>query len=83
LGNPAHYQIQAIQKAEETMKNHKQSNFFWCPVCMVHTYHKQENRGWECLNDDHQIFLRLRRDPWIEQYRASRPKAEVALGKTS
>lgn len=51
------------------MKTQKKTKFSWCPVCMVQTYHRRKHRGWECSSDDHQTFLRLRKDPWIEDYR--------------
>ena len=49
-----------------------QTKFLWCPVCMVHTYHKIEGEKRECLNEDHPIFLRLRDDPWIDEYRSTK-----------
>ncbi len=64
-------------------KSEKQTKFFWCPVCMVHTYHHKASGEWECANEDHQIFLRLRKDPWIEEYRASRASAPALAGKIS
>ncbi|MCK4489827.1 MAG: hypothetical protein KAU23_06175 [Anaerolineales bacterium] len=64
-------------------KSERQTKFFWCPVCMVHTYHRKTSGEWECLNEDHQIFLRLRKDPWIEEYRASRASAPALAGKIS
>ncbi len=64
-------------------KSEEQTKFFWCPVCMVHTYHRKTSGEWECLNEDHQIFLRLRKDPWIEEYRASRASAPALAGKIS
>jgi len=64
-------------------KSEEQTKFFWCPVCMVHTYHRKTSGEWECVNEDHQIFLRLRKDPWIEEYRASRASAPALAGKTS
>jgi hypothetical protein len=60
--------------AEVIMKNKQQTNFIWCPVCMVHTYHKRGDSKWICINDDHAIFLRLRDDPWIKEYRRSESK---------
>ena len=69
--------------AQMKTKSEKQTKFFWCPVCMVHTYHLKTGEEWECLNEDHQIFLRLRKDPWIEEYRASRSSAPALAGKTS
>jgi hypothetical protein len=59
-------------------KTQKHSKFFWCPVCMVHTYHKKEGGEWICLNEDHQTFLRLRNDPWIIKYR-ERELARMAV----
>ncbi|MFO8036550.1 MAG: hypothetical protein R6U57_08000 [Anaerolineales bacterium] len=47
----------------------RKTKFLWCPVCMVHTYHAKGERGWCCLNEDHEKFLQMRSDPWIEKYR--------------
>lgn len=72
-----------LQKGSADMitKTEKQSKFSWCPVCMVHTYHLKSRGEWDCLNEDHQIFLRLRKDPWIEQYRASKTPSQALVGK--
>ena len=69
--------------ADMNTKSENQTKFFWCPVCMVHTYHRKTSGEWECVNEDHQIFLRLRKDPWIEEYRASRASAPALASKTS
>ncbi len=53
-------------------KTQTKTKFLWCPVCMVHTYHLNEGGEWVCSNDDHAIFLRLRNDPWIEEYRTAK-----------
>jgi hypothetical protein len=63
------------------LKTQKHRKFFWCPVCMVHTYHVKTMNEWQCLNEDHGIFLRLRKDPWIEEYRASKSAAPALAGK--
>ena len=55
-----------MKKKEEELK------FSWCPVCMVHTYHKQVRGKWHCTDWNHEDFLRLRTDPWIEEYRKSK-----------
>jgi len=52
-----------MKKKEEGLK------FSWCPVCMVHTYHKKVRGKWICTDWNHEDFLRLRTDPWIEEYR--------------
>ncbi len=52
-------------------KNEENLKFSWCPVCMVHTYHKKERGKWRCTDWNHEDFLRLRTDHWIEEYRAS------------
>ncbi len=69
--------------AEMKTKSENKTKFFWCPVCMVHTYHRKNSGEWECLNEDHQIYLRLRKDPWIEEYRASRASAPALASKIS
>jgi len=46
---------------------------------MVHTYHKKTAGEWKCLNTDHAIFLRLRNDPWIDEYRAAKASPRVAV----
>ncbi|MGB2965305.1 MAG: hypothetical protein WBB69_15105 [Anaerolineales bacterium] len=60
-------------------KTHPHTKFLWCPVCMVHTYHKKTRGEWKCLNTDHPIFLRLRDDPWIDEYRAAKTSPRVAV----
>jgi len=57
-------------------KPKEQTKFSWCPVCMVHTYYKKEAGEWACSNEDHAIFLRLRDDPWIEEYRSSKASSK-------
>lgn len=47
----------------------KKTKFLWCPVCMVHTYHKRGDQGWHCIDEHHQELLQKRDDPWIEKYR--------------
>jgi len=68
---------------EVSMKKTETSKFSWCPVCMVHTYFRKVGQGWECLNKDHQAFLRFRTDPWIEQYRQEKVSLQVDLEKGS
>jgi hypothetical protein len=46
---------------------------------MVHTYHRLEKGEWLCLEKDHQLYLKYRTDPWIEEYRQSRAKRQVAV----
>ena len=53
-------------------KPQTKTKFLWCPVCMVHTYHNRAGGQWACSNEDHPIFLRLRDDPWIEEYRENK-----------
>jgi len=52
-------------------KKKEELKFSWCPVCMVHTYHKKVRGKWLCTDWNHEDFLRLRTDPWIEEYRKS------------
>jgi hypothetical protein len=54
------------------MKKKKSKKFSWCPVCMVHTYHKKEKGIWRCTDWNHEDFLRFRSDPWIEEYRKAK-----------
>jgi hypothetical protein len=49
---------------------------------MVHTYHKYEKGVWTCANEDHQIFLRLRQDPWIKEFRKAGVRKEVTVKQT-
>lgn len=51
------------------MNNQPRKKFSWCPVCMIHTYYVWNNREWKCVNEDHDMLLRLRKDPWIQEYR--------------
>jgi hypothetical protein len=46
---------------------------------MIHTYHAKGERGWYCLNEDHERFLQMRSDPWIEKYRANQEVLTVTL----
>lgn len=57
----------------------RKNKFLWCPVCMVHTYHDKGERGWTCLNEDHDHLLRKRRDPWIEKYRTRNKPLSITL----
>ena len=61
------------------MNKKEKRRFSWCPVCMVHTYHKKENGKWTCTDWNHEDFLRYRTDPWIDEYR----KSSVALQLTA
>ncbi len=61
------------------MKKTNQSRFSWCPVCMVHTYHKKEQGKWECMDQNHEDFLRFRTDPWIEEYRKSKNSLPIRV----
>jgi len=62
-------QKQTSLYCEVMMKNNKETKFSWCPVCMVHTYHKKVRGRWKCTDWSHEDFLRFRTDPWIEEYR--------------
>ena len=53
------------------MKKQAENKFSWCPVCMVHTYHKNQAGKWVCTEPHHEDLLRYRTDPWIEEYRKS------------
>lgn len=57
------------------MNKHPKNKFSWCPVCMIHTYHVWNHQEWQCLNEDHELFLKYRQDPWIEEYRQQRQEA--------
>ena len=59
------------------MKKNSDKKFSWCPVCMIHTYHRKNRHGWECLNPDHQALLRFRTDPWIEEYRREKLESRI------
>ena len=61
------------------MKKNQHTKFIWCPVCMVHTYHRRENDAWECLGEGHDSYLKLRQDPWIEAYKKEQARRKVAL----
>jgi ribosomal protein L37AE/L43A len=61
------------------MKESERIKFSWCPVCMVHTYHRLEKGEWQCLEKDHQYYLKYRTDPWIEEYRRSRAKQQITV----
>jgi len=61
------------------MKKNADLKFSWCPVCMIHTYHHKTRQGWECANPDHQALLRLRTDPWIEEYRKTSMESRVPV----
>ena len=63
------------------MNGKQETNFIWCPVCMVHTYHKRSGGKWVCLNEDHPVFLRLRDDPWIEEYRKAQAARQVTVAE--
>jgi len=63
------------------MKKTDTSKFSWCPVCMVHTYHKNKGGKWECMDQSHEDFLRFRTDPWIEEYRRSRSTLPIPIPK--
>jgi hypothetical protein len=64
-----------------TAKPQQETNFIWCPVCMVHTYHKKKKGNWICTDWNHEDFLRFRTDPWIEEYRKSQKANQVPVGK--
>ena len=36
---------------------------------MVHTYHARKGAAWQCTNEDHDLYLRSRNDPWIKKYK--------------
>lgn len=59
------------------MKKTNSRKFSWCPVCMVHTYHKKEGGHWVCTDWNHDSFLRYRTDPWIEEYRKSQSQGAL------
>jgi hypothetical protein len=59
----------------------EKTKFCWCPVCMVHTYHKQVRGKWQCTDWNHEDFLRFRTDPWIKEYRESHTGLRLSLGK--
>ena len=59
------------------MKKKSDQKFSWCPVCMIHTYHKKDKGEWHCVNPDHQALLRYRTDPWIEEYRKSQLNSRI------
>ena len=61
------------------MKDKEHTKFSWCPVCMVHTYHRKSKLAWECLGDHHHSYLKLRKDPWIEDYKKERASLTVAI----
>ena len=61
------------------MKKDPEKKFSWCPVCMIHTYHKRTSHGWECINPDHQALLRFRTDPWIEEYRRAKLESRLPV----
>ena len=61
------------------MKKYEHTKFIWCPVCMVHTYHRLENGIWECLGEHHDSYLQLRQDPWIEAYKAEKTRRKVSF----
>ena len=66
---------------EVDVKKKPKTKFSWCPVCMVHTYHKKINGKWCCTDWNHDDFLRFRNDPWIDDYR--RAKLEIQLPVSS
>jgi hypothetical protein len=63
------------------MKKEEELKFSWCPVCMVHTYHKKEHGKWRCTDWNHKDFLRFRTDPWIEEYRKSQSALPLPVHK--
>jgi len=69
----------SLQMTRMMMKKKSDQKFSWCPVCMIHTYHHREKGEWQCVNSDHQALLRLRTDPWIEEYRQARVDRRVSV----
>ena len=63
------------------MKKKLKTKFSWCPVCMVHTYHKRKGRKWICTDWNHEDFLRLRTDPWIKEYREQQKTIRLAAAR--
>lgn len=63
------------------MAKKDERKFIWCPVCMVHTYHKKVGREWVCTDWNHEDFLRFRTDPWIKEYRESQSAQRMPAHK--
>lgn len=63
------------------MKEKEERKFSWCPVCMVHTYHKKVGGQWVCTDWNHDDFLRFRTDPWIQEYRQQQAAPRLAIPK--
>ena len=63
------------------MSKKEKRRFSWCPVCMVHTYHKKEKGKWICTDWNHEDFLRYRTDPWIDEYRKSKTTLQLTAQK--
>jgi hypothetical protein len=63
------------------MKADQYKKFSWCPVCMVHTYHRRQGGQWKCLEKDHALFLKYRTDPYIEKFRRSQKKQAVSANQ--
>ncbi len=81
MGNAPGFPSQPSCQGEVKMNKEEERRFSWCPVCMVHTYHKKVGGKWVCTDWNHEDFLRLRTDPWIKEYRKSQPALRIPAHK--